>query len=245
MPLPTLTAPPVAGPPQRLTDPPSSFVPKADDAWDWLFTVIPELSDEFAPALITMAAAANYSGNSTTDLAIGLGTKIFEIEAGKMFVAGQYLSMASAAAPANWMYGVIVDYDFATGDIEITVEDYTGSGNHDDWVIGLSAPRRTLVSVVETVYTITDGGSVNISSDNGGIQTWTLGANRTPSETIAAGASVLLMIADGAGYAVTWTTMGVVWLNGTAPTLPTTGYGVVELWKVGSTLYGAYLGSVA
>ena len=53
------------------------------------------------------------------------------------------------------------------------------------------------------------------------------------------------MIADGTAYAVTWTTIGVVWVGGTAPTLPTTGYGVIELWKVGSTVYGAYVGAVA
>lgn len=101
-------------------------------------------------------------------------------------------------------------------------------------------------SLVETVFTITDGASVDINPANGGIQTWTLGANRTPAAaSFASGQSVALMIADGTAYAVTWTTIGVVWVGGTAPTLPTTGYGVIELWKVGSTVYGAYVGAVA
>jgi hypothetical protein len=96
------------------------------------------------------------------------------------------------------------------------------------------------------VYAIVDGASVDIDPANGGIQTWTLGANRTPTATnFAAGQAVTLMIADGTAYAVTWTTIGVVWVGGTAPTLPTTGYGVIELWKVGSTVYGAYVGAVA
>ena len=101
-------------------------------------------------------------------------------------------------------------------------------------------------SLVETVFTITDGASVDIDPDNGGIQTWTLGANRTPTATsFASGQAVTLMIGDGTAFAVTWTTVGVVWVGGTAPTLPTTGYGVIELWKVGSTVYGAYVGAVA
>ena len=96
------------------------------------------------------------------------------------------------------------------------------------------------------VYTISDGASVDINPANGDIQVWTLGANRTPTATsFAAGQAVTLMIADGTAYAVTWTTIGVVWVGGSAPTLPTSGYGVIELWKVSTTVYGAYVGAVA
>jgi hypothetical protein len=106
--------------------------------------------------------------------------------------------------------------------------------------------NKTLTGYKETVFTITDGASVDIDPANGTIQVWTLGANRTPTATnFAAGHSVTLMIADGTAYAVTWSTIGVVWIGGTAPTLPTSGYGVIELWKVGSTVYGAYVGAVA
>ena len=106
--------------------------------------------------------------------------------------------------------------------------------------------NKTLTGFKETVFNITDGASVDINPANGTIQVWTLGANRTPTATnFAAGHSVTLMIADGTAYAVTWSTIGVVWISGTAPTLPTSGYGVIELWKVGSTVYGAYVGAVA
>lgn len=112
---------------------------------------------------------------------------------------------------------------------------------------GLALNSSTgVLSAIDGVFTITDGASVDINPANGGIQIWTLGANRTPTATsFAAGQAVTLMIADGTAYAVTWTTIGVVWVGGTAPTLPTTGYGVIELWKVGSTVYGAYVGAVA
>lgn len=97
----------------------------------------------------------------------------------------------------------------------------------------------------EDVYAITDGAGVTIDPDNGSIQTWTLGANRTPTLTsIAAGQAVTLEITAGA-YTITWT--GVTWIkvggSGSAPTLSTTGVSTVVLWKVGSTLKGCYPGS--
>ena len=105
---------------------------------------------------------------------------------------------------------------------------------------------KTLLNFGETVYAVTDAAGVALSPTNGSIQTWTLTASRTPTVgTWAAGQGMTLMIADGTAYAVTWTTMAVTWVGGTAPTLPTAGYGVVELWKVGTTIYGASVGNVA
>lgn len=109
-----------------------------------------------------------------------------------------------------------------------------------------AAQNPTFANTTAVVFTITDGVSVDINPANGGIQVWTLGANRTPTaSSFAAGQSVTLMIDDGTAFAVTWSTIGVVWVGGSAPTLPTSGYGVIELWKVASTVYGAYVGAVA
>lgn len=105
---------------------------------------------------------------------------------------------------------------------------------------------KTLTGTKETVYTISDGASVDIDPANGGIQVWTLGAARTPTATnFTAGQSVLLMIADGTNYTINWNTIGVTWVGGTAPTLATSGYTCIELWEVGSTVYGALVGEVA
>ncbi len=106
-------------------------------------------------------------------------------------------------------------------------------------------------AILEDVYTITDGAAFEIDPGNGTIQLITLGANRTPKATnFAAGESVTLMVADGTAYTLTWTdttfgTSGVTWVGGTAPTLATTGYSVIELWKVGTNVYGASVGNVA
>lgn len=103
-----------------------------------------------------------------------------------------------------------------------------------------------LENYTETVYAVVDAAGVALSPTDGTIQTWTLGASRTPTAgTWAAGQSMTLMINDGTAYTVTWTTLAVTWVGGTAPTLATTGFTVIELWKVGSTIYGAYVGAVA
>lgn len=104
-------------------------------------------------------------------------------------------------------------------------------------------------TILEDVYTITDGAAFEIDPGNGSIQLITLGDNRTPKATnFAAGESVTLMVLDGTAYALTWTdttfgTSGVTWVGGTAPTLDTTKYTVIELWKVGSQVYGALVGA--
>ena len=97
----------------------------------------------------------------------------------------------------------------------------------------------------EKVFAITDGATVNLDPNNGSIQTWTLGAGRTPGqENWAAGQSITLMIDDGTANTITWTTLAPVWETngGVAPTLATSGFTVIVLWKVATTIYGARVG---
>lgn len=107
--------------------------------------------------------------------------------------------------------------------------------------------NKTITGTKETVFAITDGAGFEINPANGGIQTITLGANRTPAATnFTAGQSVTLMIDDAANYAITWSTVNPTWVGatatGSAPTLATSGYTIIEFWKVGSTIYAAYVG---
>jgi hypothetical protein len=98
----------------------------------------------------------------------------------------------------------------------------------------------------EEVFAVTDGGTVNLDPNNGSIQTWTLGANRTPGQANwAAGQSITLMVDDGSAYTITWSTLAPVWTTdgGAAPTLNTSGFTTIALWKVGSTIYGARVGN--
>jgi hypothetical protein len=82
----------------------------------------------------------------------------------------------------------------------------------------------------------------DIDPTNGGIQTKTLAADTTFTESLTNGDSVVLMLNAGASYTVTWPTITWVTSNGNAaPTL--TANDTIVFWKVGSTLYGAYVGS--
>jgi hypothetical protein len=99
----------------------------------------------------------------------------------------------------------------------------------------------------EEVFAVT-GTTPALSPTNGSIQTWTLSASSTPTAgTWAAGQSITLMVNDSSSsYTVTWTSLPVVWVGGTAPTLaPASGNTVIVLWKVGTTIYGALTGQVA
>jgi len=94
-------------------------------------------------------------------------------------------------------------------------------------------------SIQEAVYNLT---GTALDPANGTIQTKTLAANTTLTDSLSAGEAMTLMIDDGSAYTVTWPT--ITWVNnaGAAPTLATSGYTVVALWKVGATLYGALVG---
>jgi len=105
-------------------------------------------------------------------------------------------------------------------------------------------------AILEDIFTITDGAAFEIDPGNGTIQLITLGASRTPKATnFANGESVTLMVNDGSAYTLTWTDAtfggsGVVWKTdgGNAPTLNTTGYTIMVLFKVGGQVYGARVG---
>ena len=106
-------------------------------------------------------------------------------------------------------------------------------------------------TILEDVFTITDAAAFEVDPGNGSIQLITLGANRTPKCTnFVAGESVTLMVNDGTAYTMTWTdatwgTGGVIWKGGIAPTLATTGFSVIQFWKVSTQVYGASVGDVA
>ena len=130
----------------------------------------------------------------------------------------------------------------ATGDVTTTgTQTLTNKTLTDPAIIG---------AIAEDVYTISDGAAFEIDPGNGTIQLITLGASRTPKATnFAAGESVTLMVDDGTAYTLTWTDStfggsGVVWKTngGVAPTLNTSGYTVITLWKVSTQVYGARVG---
>ena len=96
----------------------------------------------------------------------------------------------------------------------------------------------------EEIFAVT-GTTPALSPTNGSVQTWTLSGASTPTAgTWADGQSITLMVDDGSAFSITWTSVAPVWKTngGSAPTLLTTGFTVIQLWKVGSTIYGARVG---
>lgn len=148
---------------------------------------------------------------------------------------GFYSNIASGSGRWNFYAGGTANNYFA-GNVGINVtptEKLHVSGNF-----------KLTGSINENVFTISDGAAVDLDPNNGTIQVWTLGASRSPTATnFAAGQSITLMVDDGSAYTITWPS--VTWRNnaGVAPTLATTGYTVIALWKVSTTLYGALVGN--
>lgn len=76
---------------------------------------------------------------STTSLAIGTGSKTFTASSGKSFRSGQFVTAASAAAPANYMFGQVTSYSGTTLIVNVTA--VGGSGTLSDWNISVSGAR--------------------------------------------------------------------------------------------------------
>ena len=119
--------------------------------------------------------------------------------------------------------------------------------------LGLQAAGTTLLTLsgstatfakgyTETVYTLGTSGSLALNPANGTVQTCALSGNPTFTDSLSAGQSVILMVTNGASYTVTYPTM--TWVTAAGNAAPTlTASDTLAFWKVGSTLYGAYVGS--
>lgn len=166
-------------------------------------------------------------------------------------------------ASANIVDGSIVDADVsATAEIAVSklangttrqLLQTDAAGTDVEWASNIDVPGTLDVTGVATFDTdVVFGGAIDekvynltgtaLDPANGTIQYITLAANTTFTDSLAEGESITLMIDDGTAYTVTWPTT--TWVNnaGAAPTLATTGYTVVVLWKVSTTLYGALVG---
>ena len=137
---------------------------------------------------------------------------------------------------------------FGTGVATALGQNVTGSGG----IVLAASPTMTGTTTVaeltiggattETVYALS-GTTPAIDPSNGGIQTWTLSGNSTPTDSLASGEAVLLMIDDGTAYSITWPSVTWKTNSGSPPPLNTTGFTAVVLWKVSTTLYGARVGN--
>jgi len=161
------------------------------------------------------------------------------------------LNYTSSGSTWNWVDYTANDADarylkqttaastyLATSTIGTTVQAYDVDTAKLDVAQTFTA-QQTFGELKETVYTLS---GTAIDPANGSIQSKILSGAVTFTDSLEAGQTVVLMLEGGATYTVTWPTITWVTNGGNvAPTL--TAKDTIVLWKVSTTLYGAYVGS--
>lgn len=109
-------------------------------------------------------AASSVIGTSTTSLAIATGSKTFTTQSGKNWQVGSYVIAASAANPANYMFGQVTSYSTTT--LIVDVQAIGGSGTLADWNISLAGARGAT-------------GAAGAPGATGPVATWTQIATST------------------------------------------------------------------
>lgn len=79
----------------------------------------------------------DYYATSSTSEGIGTGTKVFTVDTGKSFVAGQTIIISETGYPENWMKGKIGSYNPSSGYLQVQVSATGGSGLGSSWQVGL------------------------------------------------------------------------------------------------------------
>jgi hypothetical protein len=233
-----------------------------NSTWVWLQYFPNDPENRYGDAIVTLQGDVS---DLQTDLGIAQ-TDILGLDSSKLDATtaastyqaqagmSSYLTTSDAASTYQTQAGM--SSYVATSDIGVTVQGYDADTAKLDVAQTFTAVQTLtdpaiIGTILEDVYTITDGAAFEVDPGNGSVQLITLGANRTPKATnFAAGEAVTLMVDDGSARTLTWTDAtwgsgGVKWTGGSAPTLATSGYTVLQFWKVGTQVYGALVGEVA
>lgn len=115
-----------------------------------------------ASATAAASAAASTIATSTSSVAIATGSKSFTTQSGKQFTAGQFLTLASAATPANYMHGQVTSYSGTS--LVMNVLDIGGSGTAADWNISPSGPQGTSAASLATPVWVAYASNADLST---------------------------------------------------------------------------------
>lgn len=112
-------------------------------------TATAQASNAAASAELAKNAPTTY-GITYQTLTIAAGEVNVTVEAGRAFVSGQAVVLASIETPTSQrMYGVVTAYDPTTGALTVAVSAYTGTGTATGWTVTLgNAPTVGGLEVV-------------------------------------------------------------------------------------------------
>jgi hypothetical protein len=189
--------------------------------------------------------SAPYTPSSVNALLVSLNG-VTQAPGDAFTISGTTITFIPALA-TNDVVDFIIDLGAAVETVSTTEVDTLNSvtTRGSSTTNNISVGTLTSTSVVSTgAYTeqtfIVTGSTPTLDPANGTIQTWVLPGNSTPTENLADGQFITLHIDDGTAFTITWPT--ITWLGGAAPQLDTLNLTVVQLWKIGTTLYGAEIG---
>lgn len=188
----------------------------------------------------TIGGTTAAAGTFTTANATTVDTTNLEVTNLKAKDGTSAGSIADSTGVVTLASSVLTTADINGGTVDGANVGATTAGTGKFTTLNATGKTTFDAEIEEQQYSLT---GTAIDPANGTIQYKTLGANTTFTESLADGEYVTLMIDDGTGYTITWPTT--TWVGGSAPTLETNGYNVIELWHVNGTLYGAFIGSAA
>ena len=145
-----------------------------------------------------MAAGTAITGNSTTSLGIGTGSKSLTIETGRAFVSGMLVRIGQAGANANtnFMDGTVTSYDAGTGGLVVNVTAIGGSGTFASWSVRAQQISAFPAQAGNAGRVLTSDGTQVLWTD--ARKTWT-SITATGTFTVPAGDTSIRVYAFGKG----------------------------------------------
>lgn len=116
---------------------------------------VPAMGQVVAVANVLTQRLASQSDTSSSSLLIGTGSKSFTTSGFYEWATGMYVLAASAANPANLMYGQVTSWTTATNVLVVNVLSVGGSGTYADWTVSLAGPPNlsTLPAIISVTST--------------------------------------------------------------------------------------------
>jgi len=130
---------PLPTPPSRST--PSTFSALADAFLGAFPTLVSEIN-----AVVLAMNLNSLTSTSSTEVAIGTGSKTLTVEASKSYVVGMGVKIASTADGTKWMYGDVTAYNSGTGELTVTVTQTQGTGTIDAWTVTFAMVNGSLLT---------------------------------------------------------------------------------------------------